>query len=415
MTILERHQPAERRGSPVHEVAQAEGYVASVCFKTGPPKHVGVELEWTVHHAADAARPVAPAVLSAALGPHAPPTLDPTSPHLPLPSGGVVTVEPGGQLEISTPPRRCLAALHSTTDADIDRLSGLLAAAGLVLGHTGIDPHRPPRPFLDSPRYVAMARAYDRRGPHGQIMMRCTAGLQVCVDAGEPDEMADRWALLHELGPPLIATFANASRLAGRDTGRASMRMAAWLAIDPSRTRPVWSPSTAGEDPARAWARYAMNAEIICLRRSDGRWDAPPGVTFADWVGGALAEPPTVADLEYHLGTLFPPVRPRGYLEVRYLDAQPPGEWIAPVAVIAALLADRATVAEARDRCAPAVDRWRAAAHDGLADRKVARAACGVLELAARRLDHTDLTGDARRGVREIIQRRLSGAEGKSA
>jgi glutamate--cysteine ligase len=416
MTTMERHQPAEHRRSPsvVREVAQAEGYVASVCFKTGPPVHTGVELEWTVHHAADAARPVAPAALREALGAHAPRTLDPASPHLPLPSGGVVTVEPGGQLEISTPPRRHLTTLHDTTDADIDHLSGLLAAAGLVLGRSGIDPHRPPRPFLDSPRYAAMARAYDRRGPHGQIMMRCTAGLQVCFDAGEPDQVGARWALLHAVGPPLIATFANAPRLAGRDTRRASMRMAAWLTIDPSRTRPVWTATGAGDDPARAWARYALRAEVICLRRPSGRWDVPPGLTFADWIRGALPDAPTIADLDYHIGTLFPPVRPRGYLEVRYLDAQPPGEWLAPVAVLAALLADPETVARAQDRGAPGIDRWRAAARHGLADRRVATAARAVLDLACRHLDDTGLSSAARAAVREIVRRRLSGAEGRS-
>ncbi|HEU5111080.1 MAG TPA: ergothioneine biosynthesis glutamate--cysteine ligase EgtA, partial [Micromonosporaceae bacterium] len=69
---------AEARQTDIlHEVAHAEGYVASVCFKTGPPELLGVELEWTVHHADDPVRPIAPAILRAALGPHAPPTLAP--------------------------------------------------------------------------------------------------------------------------------------------------------------------------------------------------------------------------------------------------------------------------------------------------------------------------------------------------
>jgi glutamate--cysteine ligase len=406
-TTQQRHA-----GAILREVAFAEGYVASVCFKTGPPERVGVELEWTVHHADDPARPVAPATLRAALGPHAPPDLDPTGPHRPLPSGGLVTVEPGGQIEISSPPERSLAALHGGTGADVDHLAGLLTAAGLVLGRSGTDPHRPPRPFLDTPRYAAMARAYDRRGPHGQIMMRCTAGLQVCLDAGEPEQARARWVGLHALGPPLLAAFANARHLAGRDTGRASARMAAWFRIDPSRTRPVWTPVANGEDPARAWARYALGAELVCLRRVEGPWDAPPGVTFADWILGALPRPPTIADLEYHLGTLFPPVRPRGYLEVRYLDAQPPGEWLAPVAVLTALMADPATLAEATARCAPAADRWAQAARYGLADRPVAAAARAVLDLARNRLDRTDLPAAARAAVSEIINRRLAAGEG---
>jgi glutamate--cysteine ligase len=256
-----------------------------------------------------------------------------------------------------------------------------------------------------------MARAYDRRGPHGQIMMRCTAGLQVCLDAGEADQLSARWAALHALGPPMIAAFANARRLAGRDTGRASMRMATWLRIDPSRTRPVWTADADGEDPALAWARYALRAEILCLPRQQGSWEVPAGVTFADWVGGALPRPPTIADLDYHLSTLFPPVRPRGYLEVRYLDTQPPGQWFVPVALLAAVLADPDTVAEARARCAPAVDRWAQAARHGLADPPVAAAARAVLELACRNLHQTDLPTVARETVRETVRRRLAAGE----
>ena len=63
-------------------------------------------------------------------------------------------------------------------------------------------------------------------------------------------------------------------------------------------------------------------------------------MTFADWVGGALHPPPTTADLDYHVSTLFPPVRPHGHLEVRYVDAQPGRQWALPVAVLGALLSD---------------------------------------------------------------------------
>lgn len=407
-----RPPPTDPGAAVIHEVEQAEGYVASVCFKTGPPTHTGVELEWTVHHAGDVTRPVRPAELRAALGPYAPPTLDDTSPHHHLPAGGRVTVEPGGQLEISTQPSRSLAGLRAGAESDIARVTTLLAGAGLVLGRSGIDPHRPPRRFLDTPRYAAMARAYDRRGPHGEIMMRCTAGLQICIDAGQHDQVAQRWALLHAVGPPLLAVFANARHLAGRDTGRASMRMAAWLHIDPSRTRPVWTAATAGDDPASSWARYALRAQMLCLPSGDGSWDTLPGLTFADWIDGALPRRPTVADLDYHLGTLFPPVRPRGYLEVRYFDTQPPGEWIAPVAVLDALLSDRRVTAEAMEVCWPAADRWQQAAGAGLADRPVARAAVALLDLAAGHLDRTDLTDADRARVREIIRGRLATGKG---
>ncbi|EEP69991.1 glutamate-cysteine ligase GCS2 [Micromonospora sp. ATCC 39149] len=304
-------------------VDDAVRHIARICFKTGPPTRTGVELEWTVHDAADPARPVDRERLRAALGPHSPTTIDDSSPAAPLRHGSTVTVEPGGQIEISTAPRSSVAALIEATNADIAQVTDLLRRAGLLLGRTGIDPWRLPRPTVDTPRYRAMRCVFDRGGPAGRTMMYSTAGLQVCLDAGEPAHVAARWAAVHAVGPPLLAAFATADRHAGRRTGWASARMAAWLAIDPARTRPVWSPQQPDADPVAAWTAYALAAPLLCLRDDTADWTPPPGVTFGDWIAGALPRPPTTDDLEYHLSTLFPVVRPRGYLEIRYLDTQP--------------------------------------------------------------------------------------------
>lgn len=381
-------------------------YVAKICFKTGPPALVGVELEWTVHHAADPARPLDADLLTTALDSHAPCSLHPSSSHHPLPGGSAVTVEPGGQVEISTPPYRSLTELYAATSSDLRHLTGRLAREGLVLGPRAIDSHRSPRRLLRTPRYDAMADAFGCRGPGGITMMCSTAGLQVCLDVGESGRVADRWAALHELGPVLLAAFANSPRHAGRDTGWASSRMAAWFGIDPLRTGPV--PDSG--DPVADWTDYALRAPLLCVRRDgESAWHAPPGVSFADWLAGAIPRPPTVADLELHLSTLFPPVRPRGYFEVRYLDAQHPDEWLPPVAVLTALLADEPTVDRVRELCAPVAGRWFDAARLGLADRSLAGAARAVLDLALRRLDHTDLTVDLRKHVTEIVHRRIEG------
>ena len=414
MTVA-RHAFDIRSTSVLHDRDHAEGYVASVCFKTGPPRLVGVELEWTVHDCRDLAAVVPAARLARALGPHAPRSLRPYSQERPLPGGGLVTVEPGGQVEISAPPLPSLSRLLTLLEQDIAYLAGLLASAGLVLGDAGTDPHRPPRRTLNTPRYAAMQAAFDRLGPHGGTMMCSTAGLQVCLDAGLPDRVAARWSALHALGPVLLAAFANSSHLAGHRTGWASTRMRTWYATDPSRTRPAGGLLPGGEAASDAYARYAMDATLLCVQRPAGSWDAPPGVTFGDWLAGAtpsaLPTPPTVADLDYHLGTLFPPVRPRGYLEVRYLDAQPLAGWTAPVAVLAALFADEETVDRARELAAPAARRWTSAARYGLADPVVARAADGVLALALTALDRTDLTPRQRAVVVETVDRRLTGAE----
>jgi glutamate--cysteine ligase len=383
--------------------AAAERYVAKVCFKTGPPRKVGVELEWTVHHRDDPSRPLDPASLVAALGRHAPATLVRDSPHVPLPHGGILTVEPGGQVEISAPPSDAPATLFSAVDADSAHLEALLASAGLVLGDEACDPHRPARRILDTPRYAAMERAYDRRGPHGRVMMGATASVQVCLDAGLPDRFVTRWQAVHAVGPVLLATFANSPRHAGQPLGWASGRMRSWFGIDPGLTRPP----PRSDDPAADWARRAVDSPLVCLRRADGDWLAPPGVTFGDWIDGALPTRPTYDDLDYHLSTLFPLVRPRGYLEVRYLDAQPIEGWLAPVALLTALFAREATVDAALTLTTASAGRWLPAARDGLADPVLAAEAPAVLDLACRALAHIHLSRDTISAVTAAVGRRL--------
>ncbi|MFJ8578020.1 ergothioneine biosynthesis glutamate--cysteine ligase EgtA [Micromonospora sp. NPDC093277] len=393
----------------LRDEAAAARYLARICFKTGPPTLTGVELEWTVHDAADPTRPVDRERLCRALGRHSPVTIDPTSPAQRLRHGGAVTVEPGGQVEISSAPRTSVAALILATEADIAELTAALRTGGLVLGQSGMDPWRAPLPVVETPRYRAMRCVFDRRGLAGRAMMYSTAGLQVCLDAGEPERSAQRWAAAHAVGPPLLAAFATADHHAGRRTGWASTRMAAWLAIDPARTAPVWSPTRSDRDPVAAWTEYALAAPLLCVRDDGSDWTPPAGVTFADWLAGALPHPPTTDDLEYHVSTLFPPVRPRGYLEIRYLDAQPGRQWTVPLAVLAAIFADPATTREALAVAAPVADRWHAAARCGLADGPLADAAAALFELALAALPGLDLpAGSHEEMSREIRRRRVA-------
>jgi len=361
---------------------EAEAYVASVCFKHGPPTLTGVELEWIVHHEDDPRRPLDAGRLRAALGPYAPRTLNKESPQLPLPAGSPLTLEPGGQVEISALPQHTLTELFGAVRADLAFLSELLAAAGFVLGATATDQHRTPRRLLETPRYAAMEQVFEPIGPHGLTMMCATAGLQVCLDAGESDNLAARLTAVTALGPVLVAAFANSPTLHGDATGWASARMRAVLGTDPPRS----SPSAIVADPVADWARRVLDTPVLCVRGETEPWATPRGVSFADWVGGALPRPPTTDDLDYHLSTMFPPVRPHGYLEVRYLDAQRGDGWVTPVALLAALMSTTRTVDAVLDACVPVGDRWLPAARDGLADRALATAAATVLDLGARAL-----------------------------
>jgi len=365
-------------------VAEAEAYVASVCFKHGPPRLLGVELEWLLHAPADPVAPVDLSVLAAALGPHAPTTVDPRSPAASLPQGCAVTVEPGGQVEIASPPLPDLGRLIRAVRADTDILHARLAAHGLAALRRAADELRPPSRVLDLPRYRCMEQSFDRVGPYGRSGMCSTAAVQVCLDPGEGDVLVQRWKALHALGPVLVGAFANSPRLHGRRTGWKSSRMKCWLRLDPARTAPP--PAADLADPAGAWAHRVLHTPLLCVRRPGDRWDVPHGVSFADWVVGALRPPPTVADLEYHVSTLFPPVRPRGHVEVRYVDMPTDGRWVLPTALLAALMSDPVVTDRVLEACEPAQGRWVSGARYGLADRVLARAAAAVFDLACSRM-----------------------------
>jgi ergothioneine biosynthesis glutamate--cysteine ligase EgtA len=197
-----------------------------------------------------------------------------------------------------------------------------------------------------------MEAYFDRRGPWGRWMMCSTASVQVCLDAGDDSDGWSgyhwRWRLLHAIGPVLVAAFANSPLRRGRPTGWRSSRQQVWAQLDPGRTRP---PRVNDADPRMAWASYALDAELMLVRNpGSADWTAPVGLTLRDWLRGGPAgelREPGPADLDYHLSTLFPPVRPRGHLELRMVDAQPDDGWIVPLAVVAALADDQQAAEEA--------------------------------------------------------------------
>ncbi|WP_106191330.1 glutamate-cysteine ligase family protein [Umezawaea tangerina] len=406
-----RNVSAEGPGPQVfRDRAEAEAYVASVCFKHGPPRLFGVEIEWTVHHRQDPTRRLDATSLAAALGRHAPPTLVPDSPQRPLPSGTPLTVEPGGQVEISTPPRASLTELLKTVGEDVTELRRLLGASDLVLGDRGADPFRPPTRMLRVPRYAAMEHAFEPIGPEGITMMCSTAGLQVCLDFGLREHLNARWAAVHALGPVLNALFANSPGVGGRRPEWASARMRALYGTDPVRTRPA---AAVCDDPAGEWARRVVGTPVIAVRGPGPNWVPPRPLTFAEWVDGALGDRvPTSDDLDYHLSLMFPPVRPRGYLEVRYLDTPPDGRWIEPVVLMAALFSDQSVVDEVLAATAPAVGRWLTAARYGLADPTIARVAREVVEIGCRALERTDLSISQNAAVAEELHRMLAEKSG---
>ena len=393
---------------PIADLEAALGYVASICFKIGPPRLLGLELEWLVADHRSPTTPLNLPRLADALGPWAPPgLLDPDhacADPPPLPQRSTVTVEPGGQVEISTAPAGSLARLVAAASADADALHRQLAGAGLVPLNVAADPFRPPVRLRNTPRYAAMQAYFDRRSDAGRTMMCSTAAVQPTLDAGTetgPDALVDRWHALHVLGPTLVATFANSPWLRGRATGWKSARQAAWLDIDPARTS-----APVGRDPREAYALHALDAPLLCVRGPAGApWHAPAGVCMADWVGGALDVRPTYADLAYHLTTLFPPVRAQGHLEVRYLDAQAGCDWVVVAALAWALFSSERVRQFAVAAAEPVADRWTDAARLGLDDAAIARAARSVMCCALEALVDDAVPVEISTAVAEFAER----------
>ncbi|MEU6305579.1 ergothioneine biosynthesis glutamate--cysteine ligase EgtA [Streptomyces chartreusis] len=388
----------ERPRTAVTE-AEVEALVRGICFKTGPPRTLGVEVEWLVHELRSPQLPVTPERLEAAY-----------AALRTVPLRSALTVEPGGQLELSSPPAASLMECIGTVSADLDTARAVLREHDLGLVGIGNDPWHTPRRFLRQPRYDAMETCLDRAGPAGRAMMCTSASVQVCLDAGyeEPGPLGHgrRWWLAHQLGAVLVAAFAN-SPLAGREpTGWLSTRQLLWMEIGPDR---AGAPPLNG-DPRAAWARHVVDAPVMCVRQDGGAWDVPEGLSFREWTRSGAPRPPTQEDLDYHLTTLFPPVRPRGHLELRMIDAQP-GEdgWIVPLAVTTALFDDPEAAETAYRAVKPLAERalsqpaphnplWLDAARSGLADpelREVADVCFAAALEALPRLGATPAVTDA--------------------
>ena len=220
-------------------------------------------------------------------------------------------------------------------------------------------------------------------GDAGAAMMTSTASVQVNIDAGPRDGWADRVRLAHALGPTMIAIAANSPMLGAGFSGWCSSRQWVWGRLDTARCGPVLGAS--GDDPASDWARYALKAPVMLVHTPEAE-PVTEWVPFADWADGRTmlgGRRPTEADLDYHLTTLFPPVRPRGWLEIRYLDAMPDDLWPAVVFTLVALL-DNPELSEIAWAATESVSTaWDQAARVGLADPRLRDAAVLCVRAAA--------------------------------
>ncbi len=374
----------------------AAQHVADACLVDGPLARVGLEVEAHCHDPAEPRRRPGWGEITEVLE------------SVPaLPGGSRLTVEPGGAVELSGPPAEGVVPAIEAMNRDQAVLRSAFADAGLGLVFLGADPLRPPKRINPGARYVAMEQffAASHSGEAGAEMMTSTASIQVNLDAGPRDGWAARVRLAHALGPTMIAMTANSPMLCGEFTGWVSTRQRVWGRMDSARCGPILGVS--GDDPATDWARYALKAPVMMVHNPDApdalavtQW-----VPFVDWADGRVplcGRRPTVGDLEYHLTTLFPPVRPRQWLEIRYLDSVPDAWWPAVVFTLVALLDDPVAAGIAAEAVEPVATAWDTAARVGLRDRRLYAAANKCVAVAADR---------APAGLAEAMQRLVGNVE----
>jgi glutamate--cysteine ligase len=290
-----------------------------------------------------------------------------------------VSIEPGGQFELSGAP---LADLHATADEAATHLKELrdvssdLNAAFLALG---FDPawaneDVPPMPKA---RYRIMSSYMPRVGQLGRDMMFRSATIQVNLDFDSEADMVSKFRVGLGLQPIATALFSNSPFRNGAPSGYKSWRSHVWEDTDADRTGILpWA-----WDDSFGFASYADYAAGVPMyfRYEKGKGGAPSQYvdataarfTFRDWMNGktppgsgegAPTRPPTLADWETHLTTIFPEVRLKRYLEMRGADGGPLPAIAALPALWVGLLYDEAALAE----CLDLVTGWSGGDHERL-------------------------------------------------
>ncbi|HVK37905.1 MAG TPA: glutamate-cysteine ligase family protein [Candidatus Kapabacteria bacterium] len=307
------------------------------------------------------------------------------APLIGVAGGGIITLEPGGQIEYSSAVRDDAETVLDEVEGFFDLLDAHAADAGIELRHIGFNDACPVEEIplqLDAPRYREMDAYFAAISPYGRAMMRATCALQISLDFGTGAVAAERWRLANMIAPAMNALFANSPH--ERDGRRyRSYRHEIWRHVDPTRTGRLFDKPDL--DPVADYLRFALDARVMMYRVRNGDGDSSSDssgnsssgsssdsnggsntgsnsdmrrpeqpLTFRQWIDrsgpGLPAHAPDLADWELHLTTLFPDVRARGFMELRSIDAQPPATRRVAVALVTALVYDEALRHEALAR-----------------------------------------------------------------
>lgn len=241
--------------------------------------------------------------------------------------GGAISLEPGGQFELSGRP---VATLHDTAEETQDHFYEVLnVGESLGIGFLGLG-FSPKWTLAETPRmpkdrYNIMTRYMPTVGTRGLDMMYRTATIQVNLDFGDEADMVKKLRVSLALQPVAAALFAASPFTEGRLNGFKSMRSEIWRHTDPARTGMLPFAFEPGMGFER-YADYALKVPMYFVYR-DGRYIDASGASFEDFLEGRLAalpgERPTLDDWSDHLTTLFPEVRLKRFLEMRGADGGP--------------------------------------------------------------------------------------------
>jgi glutamate--cysteine ligase len=263
-------------------------------------------------------------------------------------AGASVTLEPGGQLELSGAPVDNIHQVCMEMSGHLAELRDISEELNLTWLGIGFHPFatQADLPWVPKTRYAIMRRYLPTRGKHALDMMRRTATVQANFDyASEEDAMrALRIAL--KLSPFITAIFANSPFYEGRIFGGKSYRTAVWLDVDPDRQGLLPS-ILAGGRRFNDYVEWALDAPMFLVKR-DSEVLENTGQSFRSfWQDGFRGHRPVLGDWETHLNTLFPEVRLKRTLEVRGADSLPANLACGLPALWTGILYDDAALAEA--------------------------------------------------------------------
>ncbi|MCH8465136.1 MAG: glutamate--cysteine ligase [Roseinatronobacter sp.] len=241
--------------------------------------------------------------------------------------GANVSLEPGGQLELSGAP---LETIHQTCDEvnqhlrEVHSIADDLGIGFIGLGAAPIWAHDQ-MPVMPKGRYALMTDYMDRVGTMGKTMMYRTCTVQVNLDFASEADMVQKLRVALALQPVATALFANSPFLDGKPNGHKSWRARVWRDLDAARTGmlPFVFEDGFGFE---AWVDYALDVPMYFVYR-DGKYINALGQSFRDFMRGQLpalpGEVPTLSDFADHLTTIFPEARLKKFIEMRGADGGP--------------------------------------------------------------------------------------------